>query len=129
MSDNFPSADFDIQAAWMRRFKSDIESNLHAFALRLKEALPENVTILTQKPLFGKKKTIGVSIEMGEHKYMLKIENSKLKSSMAFIVRNIVLNTKTMDPAEWFTQLALETKKTTEHAKILSQSLSAFMTS
>jgi hypothetical protein len=34
-----PDADFDMQAAWMRRFASDTDSNLRAFALRLKEAL------------------------------------------------------------------------------------------
>jgi hypothetical protein len=37
--------DFDMQAAWLRRFKADAESNLKAFALRLKEAMPELVTV------------------------------------------------------------------------------------
>jgi hypothetical protein len=43
------------------------------------------------------------------------------------VVRGITLNTKTIDPAEWFTRLAQETKAATEHAKALSQSLDAFM--
>jgi len=30
--------DFDMQAAWLRRFTADAEGNLRAFALRLKEA-------------------------------------------------------------------------------------------
>jgi len=42
MTQNF---DFDVQAAWHRRFKADVESNLKAFALRLKEAMPELVTV------------------------------------------------------------------------------------
>ena len=33
-----PEISFDLQAAWMRRFHADAESNLHAFALRLREA-------------------------------------------------------------------------------------------
>jgi hypothetical protein len=41
--------DFDRQAAWMRRFSSDAESNLAAFALRLREAMPELVTVHEQK--------------------------------------------------------------------------------
>jgi hypothetical protein len=45
------------------------------------------------------------------------------------VVRGIVLNTKTIDPAEWFAKLAGETKKATEHAKALSHSLSQFMVS
>ena len=36
--------DFDMQAAWLRRFNADAESNLKAFALRLKEAMPDLVT-------------------------------------------------------------------------------------
>ena len=35
---------FDLQAAWLRRFSSDIEENLHAFATRLKEAMPDAVS-------------------------------------------------------------------------------------
>jgi hypothetical protein len=127
MSDSPQAADFDMQAAWMRRFKSDAESNLQAFALRLKEAMPEHVTIHEHKPLFGKPKMTGVTVALGEHTYTLEIVGGKLKSSVALIVREITLNTKNIDPAEWFTQLAAETQKTTEHAKSLSQSLSAFM--
>ena len=40
--------DFDVQAAWWRRFQSDAESNLRAFSLRLKEAMPELVIAVTQ---------------------------------------------------------------------------------
>jgi len=122
--------DFDMQTAWLRRFKSDAESNLQAFALRLKEAMPENVTIHESKPLlFGKPKITGVSVNIGEHKYTLEVINGKLKANVALIVREITLNTKSTDPSEWFAQLASETQKATEHAKSLSQSLSAFMSS
>lgn len=128
MSDSPQVVDFDMQTAWMRRFQSDAESNLQAFALRLKEAMPEHVTIHESKPLlFGKPKITGVSIAIGEHKYTLEIVGGKLKTHVALIVREITLNTKSTDPAEWFTQLAAETQKATEHAKTLSQSLSAFM--
>jgi hypothetical protein len=43
------------------------------------------------------------------------------------VVRDIVLNTKAIDPAEWFVKLAEETKTASDHAKRLAQSLSAFM--
>ena len=122
--------DFDVQTAWLRRFTSDAESNLQAFALRLKEALPGQVTIHESKPfLFGTPKTTGVSINIGEHKYTLEIAKGQLKANIAMVVREITLNTKMIDPAEWFIQLITETKQTTEHAKSLSQSLSAFMSS
>ena len=47
------NADFDTQAAWLRRFTADSESNLHAFALRLREAMPDLVTVHESRGLFS----------------------------------------------------------------------------
>jgi hypothetical protein len=120
--------DFDMQAAWLRRFKADAESNLKAFALRLKEAMPELVTVHESHGFFsGAAKTTGVTVELGEHRYSLQIEGGRLKATIAMVVRGIALNTKTVDPAEWFARLAEETRKASEHAETLSRSLSDFM--
>jgi hypothetical protein len=125
MSENL---DFDMQAAWLRRFKSDAESNLTAFALRLKEALPELVTIHEVRGLFSRSaKTKGVSVELGEKRYNLEIDGGRLKASVAMVVHGVVLNTKSVDPADWFARLAEETKKASEHAQALSGSLNDFM--
>ena len=130
MSESAPQLNFDIQTAWLRRFSADAEGNLKAFALRLKEALPENVTILEKKPfLFGEPKFTGVSVEMGEQRYLMEIANGRLQANVAMVVRGITLNTKRLDPAEWFAQLTAEARKSTEYAQSLSQSLSAFMLS
>lgn len=127
MSENI---DFDMQAAWLRRFKTDTESNLRAFALRLKEALPELVTIQESRGLFSRNaRTKGVTVELGEKRYNLEIDGGRLKASIAMVVHGIVLNTKSVDPAEWFARLAEETKKASDHARALSGSLSAFMVS
>ena len=124
------SVDFDIQAAWLRRFTSDAESNLKALALRLQEAMPELVTVRTSKGLFSRTaKTTGVSVELGEKRYSLEIAGGKLKASVALVVRGIALNTKPLDPAEWFAHLAEETKAASDHARALSQSLASFMSS
>ena len=120
--------DFDMQAAWLRRFKSDAESNLTAFALRLKEALPELVTIHEVRGLFSRSaKTKGVSVELDEKRYNLEIDGGRLKASVAMVVHGVVLNTKSVDPADWFARLAEETKKASEHAQALSGSLNDFM--
>jgi hypothetical protein len=124
MSENL---DFDMQAAWLRRFKADAESNLKAFALRLKEAMPELVTVHESHGFFSGAQTTGVSVELGENRYSLEIERGRLTAKIAMVVRGIVLNTKTIDPAEWFAKLAGETRKATEHAQALSRSLSQFM--
>jgi hypothetical protein len=122
--------DFDVQAAWLRRFQSDAESNLRAFALRLKEAMPELVTIQESKGLFSRNaKTTGVTVDLGENRYILQIANGRLQASIAMVVRGITLSTKSIDPADWFGRLAAETKKASDHAKSLSQSLAKFMAS
>jgi hypothetical protein len=122
--------DFDVNAAWWRRFQSDAESNLRAFALRLKEALPELVTIQESKGLFSRNaKTTGVTVDLGENRYILQIANGRLQASIAMVVRGITLSTKSIDPADWFGRLAAETKKGSDHAKSLSQSLAKFMAS
>jgi hypothetical protein len=122
--------DFDTQAAWFRRFKADAESNLKAFALRLKEAMPELVTVQESRGFFtGAGKVTGVTVELGENRYNLALDGGRLKATIAMVVRGITLNTKNVDPAEWFVRLGEETKKASEHAQALSQSLTDFMAS
>jgi len=124
------NTNFDMQAAWLRRFKSDAESNLGAFARRLKEALPELVTVHESRGLFSRNaRTKGVSVELGEKRYNLEIDGGRLKASIAMVVHGVVLNTKSIDPADWFATLADETKKASDHARALSGSLNDFMAS
>jgi hypothetical protein len=122
--------DFDTQAAWLRRFRADAESNLRAFALRLKEAMPDLVTIHESKGLFSRNaRTTGVTVTLGENNYRLEIADGRLKASIAMVVRGIALSTKAIDPAEWFARLTEETKKASDHARSLSQSINDFMAS
>jgi hypothetical protein len=121
---------FDTQAAWLRRFQSDAESNLRAFALRLHEAMPERVTLKEHKGLFSRTTTItGVHVDMEQHRYTLELVDGRLKASIALVVRDIAISTKSIDPAEWFVMLSAETQQASDHAKRLAQSLSAFMAS
>ncbi len=122
--------DFDMQAAWLRRFSADAESNLRAFALRLQEAMPERVTLEESKGLFARTaRTTGVIVQMGDNNYILRLERGRLAASIAMVVRGITLSTKSVDPADWFGRLAAETQQASAHAKSLSQSISAFMAS
>ena len=121
--------DFDTQAAWLRRFTADSESNLRAFALRLREAMPDLVTVHESRGLFQRSSRItGVEIELGENRYKLELTGGCLKASVALVVRGIALNTRAVDPGEWFARLTEETKKASDHARALSQSLAGFMT-
>jgi len=121
---------FDLQAAWLRRFSADAASNLGAFALRLKEAMPERVTVQEQRGFFSKSgKITGVAIDLNENRYLLEMQNGRLAASIAMVVRGITLSTKQLDPADWFARLAEETQKASAHAQSLSLSLQKFMES
>ncbi|HUA22994.1 MAG TPA: hypothetical protein VMA54_02675 [Steroidobacteraceae bacterium] len=127
-ADGGAAGSFDIEAAWLRRFQSDAESNLRAFALALREAMPDLVTVQEQRGIFERHGRItGVQIALGEHQYSLQFANKRLQASIAMVVRGITLNTRPVDPAEWFRLLTEETRKASEHAKSLSQSLTRFM--
>jgi len=120
--------DFDMQAAWLRRFSADADANLKAFALRLKEAMPERVTVRESKGFFSSSaKTTGVTVELGDCRYSLDLENGRLKASIALVVRGIALNTRSVSPADWFARIGEETQKASDEARALSQSLSDFM--
>ena len=120
--------DFDVQAAWIRHFQADAESNLRAFAMRLHEAMPDRVTIRESRGFFSRQaKITGVTVAMDQNHYILELVNGALKASVATVVRGIAISTKHIDPAEWFGQLVAETRKASEDAKRLAQSLSEFM--
>ena len=121
-------AGFDIQAAWLRRFTSDAEGNLRAFALRLREALPDLVTVRESRGLFARTgKVTGVEVTLADRRYVLEVADGRLKASVALVVRGIALNTRGVDPAAWFAQLSEETRKASDHARALSRSLAGFM--
>ena len=127
-TDGATKIDFDRQAAWLRRFKSDAEGNLRAFALRLHEAMPDRVTVRERKGLFSRTGAVtGVTVQMDENNYVLEIANGQLKASVALVVRGIALSTKSIDPADWFARLSEETKKASDNAKNLSRSIANFM--
>jgi hypothetical protein len=124
------SGDFDMQAAWLRRFRADAESNLKAFALRLKEAIPELVTIRENKGFWSRTARVtGIAVDLGNNQYTLELANGRLRATVAMVVRGITLSTKEIDPGDWFARLSRETRETTAHAKALSQSLTSFMES
>jgi hypothetical protein len=88
------------------------------------------VTIQESKGLFSRNaKTTGVTVDLGQNRYLLQVADGRLQASIAMVVRGITLNTKSIDPADWFGRLAAETKKASDHAESLSQSLAKFMAS
>ncbi len=129
MNDTLPTQSFDTQAAWLRRFHSDSESQLQAFALRLRDALPELVTVEESRSgLFSRTtRILGVTVELGQNQYGLRLEKGRLKATIALTVRGITISTRECDTADWFRRLMEETRSSLAQSRDLSQALSAFM--
>lgn len=122
--------DFDMQAAWLRRFSDDAQSSLGALALRLKEALPDRVTLHEKRRLFRQAaQIVGLTVELGDRRYGLALTSGRLVASITLVVRGVALNTRTVPPADWFRELAEETRQASEQAGALSRSLAGFMAS
>ena len=121
--------DFDLQAAWLRRFTADAQGNLNAFAQRLQEAMPDAVTILETRRLFSRPRMRGVVVQIDQNRYTLEIEGGRLRTSIATVVRGIAISNKPVDPADWFSRLSRETGEASAHAAALSRSIAAFMAS
>ncbi len=121
--------DFDGQAAWLRRFERNAQDSLGAFALRVKEALPDRVEIRRSRSgLFGGRgRTEALSVELGQNRYLLELSQGRLRASIALVVRGIALNTRLVEPGEWFARLAEETRAASADAEALSRSLVDFM--
>ncbi len=120
--------DFDRQAAWLRRLDADAQGQLAALALRLREALPDRVTVQRGRGLFAASaRVIGVTVELGQNRYLLELSQGRLRASIALVVRGITLNTRSVEPGEWFARLAEETRAASADAGELSRSLSDFM--
>ena len=124
---------FDGQAAWLRRFERDAQDSLGAFALRVKEALPDRVEIRRSRGglfgglLGGLGRTEAMSVELGQNRYLLELSRGRLRASIALVVRGIALNTRAVEPGEWFARLAEETRAASADAEALSRSLADFM--
>jgi hypothetical protein len=122
--------DFDTELAWMRRFEADATGNLRALALRLKEALPQKVNLETRGGFFGRGGAIvGVTVELGDYAYALKLDKGQLRASVSMIVRGVAISNKPVAPEEWFRRLAEDARASSQQARGLSQSIDAFMSS
>ena len=120
---------FDDQAAWLRRFERNARDELGAFALRLKETLPNRVTLQRSRGgLFGGgARVTGVTVELGQNRYGLQLAQDRLQANVALVVRGITLSTRPMEPGDWFVRLAEEMRTVGVEAAALSRSLGDFM--
>jgi hypothetical protein len=130
MSENASRIDFDTEMAWTRRFEADAAGNLRSLALRLQEAMPDQVTVdTTLRGFFSRGATtvVGVTVRLGENAYTLKLERGRLQASVALIVRGVAISNKPVPPEDWFRGLSEEARKSSEQARSLSRSIDGFM--
>lgn len=121
--------EFDVTAAFLRRFTGNAENSLHAFATRISEALPGAVTLDERSHgLFRKtKKLVGLTIKIGDREFLMNAENGRLQTSVRMSCRNVAIRTDTLEPAQWFSQLDQEIRQASNQARDISTALRSFL--
>lgn len=101
---------FDLHAAFLRRAQGDIKAFLEAFAARLEQALPGQVEVRRKKDSFFAKTqhVVGMTIHMGENRYVLENAGSGLQSSRCKEVGGVVLKNESMALPDWLWALSQE---------------------
>lgn len=118
--------DFDLDAALGRRFAADAAGSFASLARRLKEALPDAVTLDERRRLFGPPTLTGLAVELGDKRFGLALEHGRPRATVSLLVRGVVLNTRTVPAAEWFASLRAATAAEADAAAGLSRAMSAF---
>ena len=116
--------DFDTEMAWAaalrgrRRRQSEGASRCVC-----KKPCPSRSRSREQSARFlhRDERITGVTVDLGESAYTLKLEDGRLEASVALVVRGIAISTKPIPPEDWFRRLGEETRKSSEQAKSLSQ--------
>lgn len=121
--------DFDVTAAFLRRFQENAENSLHAFATRMAEALPGAVSLDERSTgIFRRtKRLVGLSIRVGERDFVMSTETGRLVTTIRVSCRNVVIRTDNVSSERWFAQLDQEIRRVSDQARDVSTALRSFL--
>lgn len=97
---------FELVAASLRADTADSGSFLAALAQKVGGALPERTEVQYGGKLFGKKSISGLTVDLGDARYMLKQEHGRLMAQRQRVVRGIVLKNEAIPLDLWIEELS-----------------------
>lgn len=107
--------DFDVVAAAIRADAADLRSFMDAFAVKLADALPGQVTVEREGGLFQKEHRVRrIAVDLDDRHYELVRAGSSVDARTAHKVRGITLKTEDVPLQDWIDSLA---RHLTAHAE------------
>jgi hypothetical protein len=99
-------AEFDLNAAWVRKAQGDLGAFMEGFAARLADALPGRVTVERRGiALFGGRRVTKVSVAFDTEVYALALDRGELRAERAKVVRGVSLHSERMLVPDWLAAL------------------------
>lgn len=123
--------DFDLQAAWMRKMHGNALANFHAFALRVREALPNIVRLSYAQSGFFKKTSTATSISfiIGDNAYVMRLDDGNIETYVSIIMNKVAIRSDKISMKEWFTKLSNELKMITDNSRNINLAFEKFLES
>jgi hypothetical protein len=103
-------AEFDLNAAWLRRANGDMKAFMQALAVRLKGALPDRVQVERKRDGFFSREShaVRIAVAFDTCLYTLILEHGQLTARRAKIVHGVSLSTDEITVPDWFVALNRE---------------------
>ena len=121
-------ADFELLAASLRSDTRDLAVFLDALASKLEGALPQRTRVSRRsRGLFDRRKQVArIEVELGEERYVLRLDGGALEAQRAKAVRGVVLKNELLGLEEWVESLAraiAAEARTSEHGRLALERL------
>jgi len=103
-------AEFDMNAAWLRRANGDMKAFMQALAVRLEDALPDRVEVERKRDGFFSREShaVRIAVAFDSCLYTLLLEHGRLHARRAKIVHGVSLSSDDITVPDWFAALNRE---------------------
>ena len=99
-------AEFDLNAAWVRKAQGDLRAFMEGFAARMADALPGRVTVERRGfALLGGGHAAKVAVAFETEVYALALARGELRAEHAKVVRGVTLRSEHMPVPDWLAAL------------------------
>src|SRR3954453_2359455 len=101
---------FDLDAAGLRADHADMRAYVEALAHKLELALPSMTTVERRSKRFMSREKVveAIQVELGDQRYLLRLDGSRVQCSRAKAVRDVTIKTEPLDVDDWVRALAVD---------------------
>jgi len=122
-------ADFDMDAAWLRRSQGELRAFMAAFAARLEGAIPGRVTVERRRDGFLSKTShvAKVTIRCDKAVYEISYDKGGVSALRSKLVRGVTISSTPMAVPAWLNELRGEVQTLAGQAASASDVLHDFL--